>query len=81
MLDPLYFLILQLNLLLADSQMIAEKSLPSVVDSISELGSESSPFVSEVLVLATKLENDTSHKVCFYFPTLFPNSQFKVLLQ
>lgn len=56
MLHPLRFLILQLNLLLADSQMVAEKSLPSLEDSVSGRGSESS-FVSEVVVLAAKLEN------------------------
>lgn len=56
-LDPLCFLILQLSLLLSDTQIIAEKILPSVVDTISGLGSESSPFVPEVVMLATKLEN------------------------
>lgn len=57
MLNPMCFLILQLNLLLAASQMIAGKSLPSVVGSISGLGSESSPFVPEVILLATKLQS------------------------
>lgn len=64
--------------------MIAEKSLPSIVDSISGLGSESSPFVPEVVVLATKLENVWYFpQGVAYFSLLFQSSQFKaeVLLQ
>lgn len=81
---PLCFLILWLNLLLADSLITAEKSLPSVVDSVSGLRSESSPFLPEVVALATKPENIWYFSQgVFYISRLFQSSQFKaeVLLQ